>query len=140
VMFLLHLTVDGDAVYFPTGPAISFAVKKDSVKIIWSHKISEYDGVEGAYLSRRPCPAMQTRIIGDILNSKQVRKGANVISVDRETGNSSVEITQVEIIRRALLRISGCLRRSVYIGFLRGEETLAQRKSTYPGCSSRQPW
>src|SRR4030095_9227166 len=38
-------TVDGDAVYFPDWAGNLFAVKKDSGHLIWSHKISEYDGV-----------------------------------------------------------------------------------------------
>jgi len=41
-------TVDGDAVYFPDWAGNLFAVKKDSGRLIWSHKISEYDGVDGA--------------------------------------------------------------------------------------------
>ncbi len=40
-------TVDGDAVYFPDWAGNLFAVQKDSGHLIWSHKISEYDGVEG---------------------------------------------------------------------------------------------
>src|SRR6266850_1988347 len=35
-------TVDGDAVYFPDWAGNLFAVKKDSGKLIWSHKISGY--------------------------------------------------------------------------------------------------
>src|SRR4029077_8766896 len=41
-------TVDGDAVYFPDWGGNLFAVNKDSGHLIWSHKISEYDGVDGA--------------------------------------------------------------------------------------------
>src|SRR5258708_23555073 len=41
-------TVDGDAVYFPDWGGNLFAVKKNSGQLIWSHKISEYDGVSGA--------------------------------------------------------------------------------------------
>src|SRR5712675_3600347 len=79
-------TVDGDAVYFPDWAGNLFAVKKDSGRLIWSHKISEYDGVEGAISRVSPAVDRNQVIIGDILNSKQVHNGANVISVDRETG------------------------------------------------------
>ena len=41
-------TVAGDAVYFPDWEGNLFAVKKQTGDLIWSHKISEYDGVVGA--------------------------------------------------------------------------------------------
>src|SRR4029077_1943742 len=39
-------TVDGDAVYFPDWGGNLFAGKKESGRLIWSRKISEYDGVD----------------------------------------------------------------------------------------------
>src|SRR5882724_2644871 len=88
-------TVDGDAVYFPDWAGNLFAVQKDSGHLIWSNKISEYDGVEGAISRFSPAVDANHVIIGDILSSKQVHNGANVISVDRETGTVQW-ITQVE--------------------------------------------
>jgi len=41
-------TVAGDAVYFPDWYGTLFAVRKDNVHLIWSHKISDYDGIPGA--------------------------------------------------------------------------------------------
>jgi polyvinyl alcohol dehydrogenase (cytochrome) len=41
-------TVDGNAVYFPDWGGNLFAVDKNSGRLIWSHKVSEYDGVDGA--------------------------------------------------------------------------------------------
>src|SRR6201993_747509 len=79
-------TVDGDAVYFPDWAGNLFAVKKDSGRLIWSHKISEYDGVEGAISRVSPAVDANHVIIGDVLNSDQAHDGANVISVDRQTG------------------------------------------------------
>jgi polyvinyl alcohol dehydrogenase (cytochrome) len=76
-------TVDDDAVYFPDWAGNLFAVKKDSGRLIWSHKISEYDGVDGAISRVSPAVDRNHVIIGDILNSKQVHNGANVISVAR---------------------------------------------------------
>src|SRR5428012_14785 len=52
----------------------------------WSHKISDYDGVNGAISRVSPAIDGNQIIIGDIPNSKQVHNGANVISVDRQTG------------------------------------------------------
>jgi len=41
-------TVDGNAVYFPDWGGNLFAVEKNSGRLIWSYKISDYDGVTGA--------------------------------------------------------------------------------------------
>src|ERR1700704_2822208 len=79
-------TVDGDAVYFPDWGGNLFAVRKDSGAIIWSHKISDYDGVAGSVSRVSPAVNHNQLIIGDILNSRQVHDGANVIAVGRETG------------------------------------------------------
>jgi polyvinyl alcohol dehydrogenase (cytochrome) len=54
--------------------------------IIWSHKISEYDGVDGAISRVSPAVDGNQVIIGDILSSNQVHNGANVTAVDRQTG------------------------------------------------------
>src|ERR1700756_475146 len=88
-------TVDEDAVYFPDWGGNLFAVKKESGRLIWSRKISDYDGVAGAVSRVSPAVDHEQLIIGDILSSKAVHNGANVISVDRATGNRRW-ITQVE--------------------------------------------
>src|SRR2546426_10005425 len=41
-------TVDGNAVYFPDWAGNLFAVEKKSGRLIWSHKIAEYNGVAGS--------------------------------------------------------------------------------------------
>src|SRR6202035_5098317 len=83
-------TVDGDAVYFPDWAGNLFAVKKDSGQLIWSHKISEYNGVDGSISRVSPLVDHDQIIIGDILSeiliNSHVHNGANIISVDRETG------------------------------------------------------
>jgi polyvinyl alcohol dehydrogenase (cytochrome) len=79
-------TVDGDAVFFPDWGGNLFAVEKNSGRLIWSHKISDYDGVTGAISRVSPAVDGHQLIIGDILNGQQVHNGANVMSVDRETG------------------------------------------------------
>src|ERR1700731_5453637 len=76
-------TVDGDSVYFPDWAGNLFAVNKHSGRLIWAHKISEYDGVEGAISRVSPAVAGNQVIIGDIPNSKQAPIGQNVISVHR---------------------------------------------------------
>src|SRR6267143_985824 len=83
-------TVDGDAVYFPDWAGNLFAVKKDSGRLIWSHKISDYDGVEGAISRVSPAADGNQVIIGDILSGKKVHNGANLMSVDRESGTQEI--------------------------------------------------
>jgi polyvinyl alcohol dehydrogenase (cytochrome) len=129
-------TVDGDAVYFPDWGGNLFAVKKNSGQLIWSHKISEYDGVDGAVSRVSPAVDGDQVIIGDILNSKEVHNGANVIAVDRQTGTLRW-ITQVETHPAAIITGSPVVFKGVvYIGVSSSEETLATNPA-YPCCSFR---
>jgi polyvinyl alcohol dehydrogenase (cytochrome) len=129
-------TVDGDAVYFPDWGGNLFAVEKDSGRLIWSHKISDYDGVDGAISRVSPAVHGKQVILGDILNSKQVHNGANVIAVDRETGilrwMTRVDNHPAAIITGSPVVFDGV----VYIGVSSSEETLAL-DPTYPCCSFR---
>src|SRR5438270_4402678 len=129
-------TVDGDAVYFPDWGGNLFAVKKNSGHLIWSHKISDYDGVAGAVSRVSPAVDHDQLIIGDILSSKDVHNGANVIAVDRETGKLRW-ITQVETHPAAIITGSPVVFDGVvYIGVSSNEESLATNPS-YPCCSFR---
>src|SRR5258706_258005 len=129
-------TVDGDAVYFPDWAGNLFAVKKDSGKLIWSHKISDYDGVDGAISRVSPAVDGNQVIVGDILNGKKVHNGANVISVDRESGTLRW-MTKVDNHPAAIITGSPVIFHGVvYIGVSSSEETLAL-DPTYPCCSFR---
>src|SRR3981189_867711 len=91
-------TVDGDAVYFPDWGGNLYAVKKDSGRLIWSHKISDYNGVSTSISRVSPAVDHDQLIIGDIYNpilNPVVHNGANLISIDRETGTRRW-ITQVD--------------------------------------------
>src|SRR5437899_5511077 len=88
-------TVDGDAVYFPDWGGNLFAVDKNSGSLIWSHKISEYDGVDGAISRVSPALVGDQVILGDILSSNQVHNGATVMAIDLKTG-SHRWITEVQ--------------------------------------------
>jgi len=129
-------TVDGNAVYFPDWGGNLFAVEKESGRLIWSHKISDYDGVEGAISRVSPAVAGNQVIIGDIESSNKVHKGANVISVDRETGTlrwmTKVDNHPAAIITGSPVVFDGV----VYIGVSSSEESLAT-DPTYPCCSFR---
>src|SRR5467141_1939795 len=129
-------TVDGDAVYFPDWGGNLFAVEKESGRLIWSRKISEYDGVDGAISRVSPAVDGNQLIIGDILNSKKVHNGANVISVDRETGTLQW-MTQVDTHPAAIITGSPVVFDGVvYVGVSSSEETLALDPA-YPCCSFR---
>jgi polyvinyl alcohol dehydrogenase (cytochrome) len=129
-------TVDGDAVYFPDWGGNLFAVDKNSGRAIWSHKISEYDGVDGAVSRVSPAVYHDQLIIGDILSANQTHAGANVISVDRKTG-ALRWITQVETHPAAIITGSPVVFDGVvYIGVSSSEESLATNPA-YPCCSFR---
>jgi polyvinyl alcohol dehydrogenase (cytochrome) len=129
-------TVDGDAVYFPDWGGNLFAVDKNSGRSIWSHKISDYDGVSGAISRVSPALDHDQLIIGDILSSSETHAGANVIAVDRKTG-ALRWITQVETHPAAIITGSPVIFDGVvYIGVSSSEESLATNPA-YPCCSFR---
>jgi polyvinyl alcohol dehydrogenase (cytochrome) len=129
-------TVDGEAVYFPDWDGNLFAVEKESGRLIWSHKISDYDGTAGAFSRVSPAVNGNQLIIGDIPNAKQVHNGANVIAVDRETGTLRW-ITQVDNHPAAAITGSPVVFDGVvYIGVSSEEETFAEN-AAYPCCTFR---
>jgi polyvinyl alcohol dehydrogenase (cytochrome) len=129
-------TVAGDAVYFPDWAGNLFAVKKSNGRLIWSRKISKYDGVEGAISRVSPAVDDDQLIIGDILSSNQVHNGANVMAIDHKTG-SLRWITQVETHPAAIITGSPVVFDGVvYIGVSSNEEALATNPA-YPCCSFR---
>jgi len=129
-------TMDGDAVYFPDWGGNLFAVQKENGGLIWSHKISDYDGVTGAISRVSPAIDHDQVIIGDILSSNDTHAGANVIAVDRKTGAlrwiKQVETHPAAIITGSPVVFDGV----VYIGVSSSEETLAANPA-YPCCSFR---
>jgi len=129
-------TVDGDAVYFPDWGGNLFAVNKESGRLIWSHKISDYNGVDGSISRISPAVDHDQLIIGDILSSNRVHNGANVISIDRESG-ARRWITQVDTHPAAIITGSPVVFDGVvYIGVSSSEESLATDPA-YPCCSFR---
>jgi polyvinyl alcohol dehydrogenase (cytochrome) len=128
--------VEGNAVYFPDWSGNLFAVNKNSGRLIWSHKVSDYDGVVGAISRVTPAVDDDQLIIGDILNSKQTHAGANVIAVDRSTGLLRW-ITKVDSHPAATITGSPVVFDGVvYIGVSSNEESLAADPS-YLCCSFR---
>jgi polyvinyl alcohol dehydrogenase (cytochrome) len=129
-------TVGDDAIYFPDWGGNLFAVNKNSGRLIWSHRISDYDGVAGAISRVSPAVDGDQLIIGDILSSKQVHNGANVIALDRHTGTLRW-VTQVDTHPAAIITGSPVVFNGiVYIGVSSNEESLALDPA-YPCCSFR---
>jgi polyvinyl alcohol dehydrogenase (cytochrome) len=128
-------TVDDDAIYFPDWGGNLFALNKDSGRLLWSHKISDYDGVDGAISRVSPAVDGDQLIIGDIL-SDQPHNGANVIAVDRAAGNlrwrTQVDRHPAAIITGSPVVLDGV----VYVGVSSNEELLAGNP-TYPCCTFR---
>jgi polyvinyl alcohol dehydrogenase (cytochrome) len=129
-------TVDGDAVYFPDWGGNLFAVKKQSGDLIWSRKISDYDGVAGAISRVSPAVDGDQLIIGDILSPTQAHDGANVIAVDRHKGTlqwiTHVESHSAAIITGSPVVFDGI----VYVGVSSIEENLAENPA-FPCCTFR---
>src|SRR6266850_1395416 len=118
-------TADGNAVYFPDWAGNLFAVEKKSGRLIWSHKIAEYNGVAGSVSRVSPALDGDQVIIGDIISSNQVHNGANVISVHRKNGKLQW-ITQVDSHPAAVITGSPVVFKGVvYVGVSSIEETLA---------------
>ena len=150
-------TVYKDAVYFPDGGGNLYAVNKETGTLIWSHQISDYDGVTGSV--SRVSPAIDIAdhqlIIGDnvingsggasrvnrpaMLNPADMKTvGASVIAVDQDTGLLRW-ITKVEKHPAAIITGSPVVSDGVvYIGVSSAEEGLAATKfKSYPCCSFR---
>jgi len=79
-------TVSGDAVFFPDWAGNLFAVNKNTGQLIWSHKISDYDGFSGALSRTSPAVVGNDIILGDIEVRSNFHNGASVMAVDRKTG------------------------------------------------------
>ena len=129
-------TVDGNAVYFPDWGGNLFALERKSGRLIWSHKISEYNGVAGSVSRVSPAVDGNQVIIGDLQSPNQLHDGANVISVHRETGKRQW-ITKVDDHPAAIITGSPVVFDGVvYVGVSSTEETLATNPA-YPCCSFR---
>ena len=129
-------TVDGDAVYFPDWGGNLFAVEKESGHLIWSHKVSDYDGFADAFSRVSPAVDGDQLIIGDTESESEQHNGANVIAVDKRSG-ALRWITQVEGNRAAIITGSPVVFDGVvYLGTSSFEEFSAANP-TYPCCTFR---
>jgi polyvinyl alcohol dehydrogenase (cytochrome) len=129
-------TVDATAVYVPDWAGNLFAVSRSSGQMIWSHKISEYDGFSGAISRVSPAISGSDLIIGDIESPSLDHEGANVIAVSRTTG-ALRWITNVESHPAAIITGSPVVYENViYVGVSSIEEGLADDPG-YACCTFR---
>lgn len=129
-------TIGNDALYFPDWGGNLFAVRKGDGQVIWSHKISEYDGVFGSVSRVSPALHGDDLILGDIESGNLPHNGANMMAVDRHTGALKWK-TQVDTNPAAIITGSAVVLGDVaYVGVSSNEEALASSNS-YKCCSFR---
>jgi polyvinyl alcohol dehydrogenase (cytochrome) len=129
-------TVADNAVYFPDWAGNLFAVNKSTGKVIWSHQISDYDHFPGSFSRVSPAISGDLLVIGDNVQGATPHFGANIIAVDRQTGDLRW-ITTVDSHLAAIITGSpSIVGNKVYAGVSSIEEGLAVDPS-YPCCSFR---
>jgi polyvinyl alcohol dehydrogenase (cytochrome) len=127
-------TVAGDAVYFPDWAGNLYAVNKDTGQLIWSHKISDYDGFSTAISRSSPAVYNDELIFGDNENPNADHQGANMIAVDRYTGDLKW-IIEIESYPAAIITGSPVVYDgTVYVGVSSNEESTLASEATYTEC------
>ena len=130
-------TVADDAVYFPDWAGNLYAVNKDTGQLIWSHKISDYDGISGAVSRVSPVVSGDELILGDIEIIKEAHSGASLIAVDRRSGVLRW-ITKVDTHLAAQITGSPVVfGDTVYSGVSSNEESTLSGNPSYPCCTFR---
>ena len=130
-------TVAGNAVYFPDWSGNLYAVEKHTGQLIWSHKISDYDGFSTAFSRVSPAVHGNELIIGDNENPAAAHNGANIIAVDRQTG-ALRWTTNVESHPAAVISGPAVVYRDVvYVGVSSNEESTLAKDPSYKCCTFR---
>jgi polyvinyl alcohol dehydrogenase (cytochrome) len=130
-------TVMGNSVYFPDWAGNLYAVRADNGDLLWSRKISDYNGVAGSLSRVSPAIFEDQLIIGDRWSFNGAPSaGAHVMAVDRHSG-ALRWITTVETHPAAVITGSPVFHgTTVYVGVASLEETMA-RNPEYPCCTFR---
>src|SRR5262245_29390903 len=130
-------TVAENALYFPDWEGNIYAVRASDGELLWSRKVSDYNGVAGSLSQVSPAIYADKLIFGDSRRSGAAPSGgARVIAVDRHSGSlrwiTNVEANPAAIIAAAPVFYGN----TVYVGVSSLEETL-YRDPAYPCCSFR---
>jgi polyvinyl alcohol dehydrogenase (cytochrome) len=130
-------TVAGNAIYFPDWAGNLYAVENHTGQLIWSHKISDYDGFPTAISRVSPAVHGNELIFGDNENPNAAHDGANIIAVDRQTG-ARIWSTNVESHPAAIITgppvVYGDV---VYVGVSSIEESTLAKDPSYKCCTFR---
>jgi polyvinyl alcohol dehydrogenase (cytochrome) len=125
-------TVSNGTVYFPDWGGYLYAVDAHTGKQIWSHKISDYNGIANTFSRSSPAVVGNLLIFGDHPPNKfpppgfgtGTGKGVHMIAVRADTGELAW-ITQVDNFFDSQITGSPVVfNNKVYIGISSGEELL----------------
>lgn len=123
-------TVDATAVYVPEWAGNLFAVSRSTGQVIWSHKVSEYDGFSGAFARVSPAISGNDLIIGDIESTAVGHEGAEFIGQCGWIWPEKRHLLGAES-RHGRHRMDfGCGSRGALLGESNGERRATGREST----------
>jgi len=129
-------TVSRDFVYFPDWAGNLFAVRADTGELLWSRKISEYNGRPNSMSRVSPAIFEDLLILGDNVLTSELHNGAHMMGIDRATG-ALRWITQVDDHQTARITASAVVADNrVFVGVSSNEEGLAANPA-YPCCTFR---
>ncbi len=129
-------TVDGDAIYFPDSAGKVYALNRHTGQVLWKVLVSSLDGVGGAIVRASPAVYRDELIFGDNQRRLGSHHGANLMAVDRSTGNLRW-ITPIDSHPAAIVTGPAVVYGDVvYQGISSSEENLAE-SPTYPCCTFR---
>lgn len=127
--------VVGDAIYFPDWGGYLYKVNRTTGKVIWSHPVSDYNGITGSISRTSPAVAGNTLYIGD-QNGPAYGQGTRVMAVNATTGQKEWS-TEVETHPLAVITSSPVVYKGVvYVGVASKEEAAASLPN-YPCCTFR---
>lgn len=122
--------VVGGYVYAPDWGGYVSKISAATGAVVWSRRISDYDGVSGAVSRTSPAVNADTVYIGDL-------NGAHLMAIDTADG-SLRWIRQLDSHPAAILTQSPVVYNgTVYLGVSSTESTLPARQPGYPCCTFR---
>ena len=129
-------TVANNDVYFPDWAGNLYAARADTGRMLWSHRIADYNRRPGSMSRISPAVFKDELIVGDNMIESILHDGAHIMGIDRHTGELRW-ITQVDANQAAIITASPVVRGDViYVGVSSNEEALATNNA-YPCCSFR---
>ncbi|HEY2595365.1 MAG TPA: PQQ-binding-like beta-propeller repeat protein, partial [Chloroflexota bacterium] len=135
-------TVANGVVYFPDWGGRLYAVDAKSGQVIWSHLISDYNGVPATLSRQSPAIVGNLLIIGDHPPngfsgwSAFPGEGAHMIAVNAQTG-ALAWITQVDTHFASQITGSAVVSNGVVYNGVSSDEEVRALDPTYPCCTFR---